>query len=124
MQTSRAKKPATKRGADHTNGADWPFRSRYGIRQTVQARLLGVSTKTASTLQSGRKPSTQIARRVTELKRLLRALAEIVEEGFIAEWLETPNDVLGGLKPLEVIERGEIDRIWQMVLALRSGEPT
>ncbi len=86
--------------------------------------MLGVSVKTASTLRSGNKPSPQIARRLTELKRLLKALGEIVEEDVIAEWLDTPNEVLDGLKPLEAIERGEVDRIWQIVYALRSGEPT
>ncbi len=53
---------------------------------------------------------------------LLRALAEVVTKDAIAEWLETPSQVLDGLKPLEVIERGELDRVWQMVYALRSGE--
>ncbi len=100
------------------------LRQRFGIRQTTEARLLGVSTKTASTLRSGKRPSPQVARRFTELERLLRALAEIVEENVVAEWLETPNEVLDGLKPLEAIERGEVDRIWQVVYALRSGEPT
>jgi hypothetical protein len=27
------------------------------------------------------------------------------------------------LKPIEVIERGEIDRLWEMVYRLRSGIP-
>lgn len=96
----------------------------FGIRQTTEARLLGVSTKTASMLRGGKTPTPQVARRLTELKRLLRALAEVVDEDFVAEWIETPNDVLGGLKPLEVIERGEVDRIWQIVYALRAGELT
>lgn len=55
---------------------------------------------------------------------LLHALAEVITKDAIAEWLETPSEALDGLKPLEVIERGEVDRIWQMVYALRSGEPT
>jgi hypothetical protein len=32
-----------------------------------------------------------------------------------------PNEALGGLKPLEVIERGEIDRLWDMIFCLESG---
>jgi hypothetical protein len=35
----------------------------------------------------------------------------------------TPNDAFDGLKPLEVIECGEVDRIWQMIIILRSGVP-
>ena len=55
--------------------------------------------------------------------KLLHALAEVITKDAIAEWLETSNQVFDGLKPLEVIERGEADRVWQMIYALRSGEP-
>ena len=37
------------------------------------------------------------------------------------EWLDTPNDAFDGLKPLEIIERGEIDRLWNMIFYLESG---
>lgn len=114
---TKPKKPAARRSKND-------LRHRFGIRQTIEARLLGVSTKTASTLRNGKAPSPRVARRLTELNRLLHALAEIVKEDVVAEWLETPSEALDGLKPLELIERGEIDRIWQMVYALRSGEPT
>ena len=33
-----------------------------------------------------------------------------------------PNDAFNGLKPIEVIERGEVDKIWEMIYRLRSGE--
>jgi hypothetical protein len=36
-------------------------------------------------------------------------------------WLATPNEAFDGLKPLEVIERGEIDRLWNMIFHLESG---
>jgi hypothetical protein len=39
----------------------------------------------------------------------------------IGQWLQQPNPAFDGLKPLEVIERGEIDRIWAMVYQLESG---
>ena len=52
------------------------------------------------------------------------ALAEIMPPEHIAEWLDTPNNAFDKLKPLEVIERGEIDRIWRMVFLLRSGVPS
>ena len=32
-----------------------------------------------------------------------------------------PNRALKGLKPLEVIERGEIDTLWRMIFQLESG---
>ena len=45
-------------------------------------------------------------------------------EEFIPQWLETPCEGLGGLKPVEVLERGEADRLWRVVLLIGSGMPT
>jgi hypothetical protein len=43
---------------------------------------------------------------------------------FILQWLHNPNEAFDGLKPLEVIARGQIDRIWRMIFYLESGMPT
>jgi hypothetical protein len=60
-------------------------------------------------------------RRLREIERLQDRLAEVVQAGAVLAWLETPNPAFGGLKPLEVIERGEIDRLWNMIFYLKSG---
>ncbi len=39
-------------------------------------------------------------------------------------WLERPNELLDGLKPVEAIERGEIDRVWAIIYDVKSGMPT
>jgi hypothetical protein len=41
----------------------------------------------------------------------------------IGPWLKDPNPAFDGSTPLQVIERGETDRIWRMVYELESGEP-
>jgi hypothetical protein len=56
-----------------------------------------------------------------DIERLQERLAEVVEPESIPQWLETPNAAFDGLKPLEVIERGEIDRLWDMIFYLESG---
>ena len=61
------------------------------------------------------------AQPLAELQRLFKALEEVVESSVIDAWLTTPNAAFDSLKPLDVIERGEIDRIWQMTDQLRSG---
>jgi hypothetical protein len=58
---------------------------------------------------------------IREMERLQQRLAEVVKPESIPGWLETPNAAFGGLKPLEVIERGEIDRLWNMIFYLESG---
>ena len=61
--------------------------------------------------------------KLMEIDRLIEALAHVVREDFIGPWLIRPNDAFGGLKPLEVIERGEVDRLWRMVHEIGSGMP-
>lgn len=58
-----------------------------------------------------------------ELARLYEALGEVVEADAIGPWFVTPNEAFGGLKPVELIERGEIDRLWDIVYRLQSGVP-
>jgi hypothetical protein len=54
---------------------------------------------------------------------LREALGRVMRPNFIGQWMETPNPAFGGLKPLEVWERGEEDRIWAMIFYLESGIP-
>jgi len=61
--------------------------------------------------------------RNAEIQQLTIALEEIIDPQMVVPWLTAPNDSFEGLKPLEVIEQGEIDRIWQMIYELRSGSP-
>ncbi|MCY2930505.1 MAG: DUF2384 domain-containing protein [Planctomycetota bacterium] len=58
-----------------------------------------------------------------DLKALRRALAHVVKAEVIDPWLQKPNPSFDGLTPLEVIERGQIDRPWAMVYRLESGVP-
>jgi Antitoxin Xre/MbcA/ParS C-terminal toxin-binding domain len=58
-----------------------------------------------------------------ELQRLTNALEEVITSAALGKWLRSPNAAFGGLKPVEVIDRGETDRIWAMIYFLRSGAP-
>jgi hypothetical protein len=60
---------------------------------------------------------------LTELNRLFAALSELINKEAIGPWLKQPNAAFDGSTPLQVIERGESDRIWRMVSELESGEP-
>ncbi len=54
---------------------------------------------------------------------LKNALAEIMDADDIAAWMESPNQAFDGSTPLQLVERGEIDRLWQMIFAIRTGQP-
>ncbi|HUG89585.1 MAG TPA: antitoxin Xre/MbcA/ParS toxin-binding domain-containing protein [Planctomycetaceae bacterium] len=62
-------------------------------------------------------------RKLRETDRLVEALSDVIRGEVIGQWLVRPNEAFGGLTPLEVIERGEIDRVWRMVYELGSGMP-
>jgi hypothetical protein len=85
------------------------------------ARLTGLSERSLATWERGGKLNEAGRRAVTLTERLLRDLAEVIRKEAIAAWLETPNEAFGGLKPVEVVERGEIDRLWRMIYFLGSG---
>jgi hypothetical protein len=58
------------------------------------------------------------------MERLRAALAEGTREEFIPQWLESPCEGLDGLKAVDVLERGEADRLWRVALQIGSGKPT
>ncbi len=99
------------------------LRKRLQLNQAVFARLLPVSVRTLATLESGSPATDVVARRLIELRRLTNALCEVIKQDSLGTWLQTPNEAFEGLKPLEVIDRGESDRIWSMLYFLRSGVP-
>jgi integrase/recombinase XerD len=46
---------------------------------------------------------------------------ERIRASQIGPWLDTPNPAFEGSTPLQVIERGESDRLWRMIWELRMG---
>ena len=109
--------------ASRRGGRMLKLRSRLGFSQVVFSRMLSVSTRSLANIEGGDALSETIARKLIEVQRIVDALSEVITPEIIGEWLKTPNDAFDGLKPLEIIERGEVDRIWQMIFMLRSGTP-
>jgi hypothetical protein len=88
---------------------------RYGLRRDDLGRLTGFSLRALADWAAGKLPSEPAKRRLHEIRRLLDALAEVVDVKAIAPWLRTRNPAFESMTPLQVIEVGEIDRLWQMV---------
>jgi transcriptional regulator with XRE-family HTH domain len=96
-------------------------RSRLGLSRKLFSRLAGFSERAIADWESGKPVSEPGLRRIKELDRFRDRLSEVVSADAIPSWLDTPNEAFEGLKPLEVIERGEIDRLWNMIFYLESG---
>ena len=98
-------------------------RAGLGVTRELFARLTGFSVRAITGWEAGRPISEPGLRRVKEMERLRKALAAGMREEFVPQWLESPCEGLGGLKPVEVLERGETDRLWRVVLLIGSGMP-
>jgi hypothetical protein len=94
----------------------------YKLRREELGRLTGFSLRALAEWASGKLPSQPAQRRLHEVRRLLDMLAQIVKPESIPRWLHEPNKAFDGLTPLQVIELGEIDRLWAMVHDLGSGQ--
>jgi len=99
------------------------FCKAYAVTQDTFTRLTGFSPRAVAHWVQGRKPSTSTERRLTEMKRIFEALETLVAKDAIGPWLKESNPAFDGSTPLQVIERGETDRIWRMIYELQSGEP-
>lgn len=99
------------------------FCETYHVTQETFTRLTGFSPRAVAHWAHGRKPSESTARRLMELKRIFAALERLVSPEAIGPWLKEPNPAFESSTPLQVMERGEADRIWRMIYELESGEP-
>ena len=99
------------------------FCDAYAVTHDTFTRLTGFSPRAVANWTQGQKPSASTRRRLTELRRLFMALEQLVAKEAIGPWLKEPNPAFDGSTPLQVIERGEADRLWRMIYELESGEP-
>lgn len=100
------------------------FQKDFGLTQPVMVRLTGYSPRSVASWSKGVKATEPARRKFTELGRLFDALNDLMENPRqLAEWLQEPNPAFDGSTPVQVIERGESDRLWRMIYALESGEP-
>lgn len=97
------------------------LRAQLGLSREKFSRLADISVRTLAALEAGSPASEKTRRTLTEIHRLAEALKQLVRPEAIGPWLETPCEAFDGLRPLEVIERGHVDRIWQMIFSLREG---
>lgn len=95
----------------------------YGLRREDLGRLTGFSLRALAEWSAGRLPSEPAKRRLHEIRRLLDSLAEVVRIDAIPAWLRTRNAAFDHMTPIQVIEVGEIDRLWQMVYHMGSDSP-
>jgi DNA-binding transcriptional regulator YiaG len=101
------------------------LRASLGVPRNKFARLVGRTERAVIDWETGKShPQGLSQQRVRELERLTEALQNLFDSKVLGAWFDTPNQALGGFKPVEVIERGESDRLWRMIYELQAGAHT
>jgi hypothetical protein len=85
------------------------------------AKALSVSRRSISGWLSGQEPERINRVRINEFGRLVSELRSIVKPGKLRSWWNQPVENFGGSSPLQVLERGETDRLWRMIWEIREG---
>lgn len=93
------------------------------LNRRVFSRLVGYSERAIADWEAGKEVRGASRQRLTEIQRLQAALARVMKPEFVGAWLQAPNPAFAGLKPIEVVERGEMDRLWRMIFRVESGHP-
>ncbi|MCI0378681.1 MAG: XRE family transcriptional regulator [Gemmataceae bacterium] len=96
-------------------------RNLLGVSQDELARITGYSIRAVAGWEAGKKLSEAARQKLVETERLRAALTELMPAAELGEWMRTPNPAFEGQSPIQVIERGEADRIWRMIIQIDSG---
>ena len=111
------------RGAKDYAGLLRHYRSTFKMPQPFVVRLTGFSPRSVAKWSEGVPPSPKQEKALVEMDRLLDALARVMPAAQVGRWLKSPNSAFDGSTPLQLVERGEIDRLWRMLFDLESGQP-
>ena len=93
----------------------------YHLSNEALSRVTGASPRTVAYWNAGTPPQRSSAQKIKEVTRLFDALADIIDKKVIGQWLQRPNQQFDGSTPLQVMERGETERLWRMIWQLREG---
>jgi hypothetical protein len=111
------------RGAKDYAGLLRHYSATFKMPQPVVVRLTGFSPRSVAKWSEGVPPSPKQEKALVEMDRLLDGLSRVMKPEQIGHWLKSPNPAFDGSTPLQVVERGEMDRIWRMLYDLESGQP-
>lgn len=112
----------------HRGAKDYPgllqhYRTAFNMPQPVVVRLTGFSPRSVAKWSEGVPPSPKQEKALVEMDRLLDGLSRVMQPAQIGRWIKNPNPAFDGSTPLQLVERGELDRIWRMLYDLESGQP-
>jgi DNA-binding transcriptional regulator YiaG len=97
--------------------------SEFQISMETLARILGVSARTLARWTSGEtlKPHPAQADRIAKVLEIRNHLSNVVKKSAFGKYLHGKNDLLGGLRPLDLLMAGQFDRVIADIAGLEEG---
>lgn len=101
-------------------------RESLGISRDRMGRLLEVTSKTVARIEDEERLPAQpaVATRLAKLKELADLGVLVYSREGFAHFMATPLPVFGGLTALQLIERGEIERVYAELASTYEGVPS
>ena len=111
------------------------LRKDFSLSAQDAARLGGVSVRSWAALEAvdnkrvlnaeAQTPhgSPSMMRKLAEMQALLHGLGALMPALSVGAWLQQPNEYFQGLSPLEIVERGQMHRLWELIHHASAGEP-
>ncbi len=99
------------------------LRARLQMPRPTFGKIVNVAERTIADVEAGGDSINKLKRPYNEVYKLCEALSEVVDRDCLGKWFQTPNESFDGLTPIELIEQGDIDQLWNMVFELQTGMP-
>lgn len=98
------------------------IRSRGGIHSREVAQLLDTTPQTVSRWRTGKaSPQPDGLQKLLTLEWLVGELAEFYEPDQARLWLFAPHRLLGGERPADLIQRGQLDDVLALISQISDG---
>ncbi len=94
----------------------------FSISIETLARFLNTSTRTVMRWKKeGIKPSPQHRERLEKIAYIDRRLRRVLKPDAIDRWLHAYNDSLGGKRPIDLLTKGQYDKLLSAIAQLEEG---
>ena len=99
---------------------DDPLISEGLDRLAADSRARGLSSVARQRTESSA-PTRQAEDRLLELEAVVDLAGRVMHEDAARRWMRSPNPDLGDEKPIDLVEKGQYQRVVDLLLALAEG---
>jgi transcriptional regulator with XRE-family HTH domain len=97
------------------------IREEAGLSTHDVARILGTTSRTVFRWASGRTPRGESRERLLELAAVVDLLSRVMRPESASAWLFDPNPLLDMERPVDLIGRGDYQRVCAAIAAIAEG---